>query len=97
MQATAIIGEATTTVRATPDEIIEFVLDLKRYRQADNKIGHVGAIERHGTTGTTRFAGRLRGLPGPSGTYPSRSPALGSRSAHQSPAAPDGCSTLKEA
>jgi Polyketide cyclase / dehydrase and lipid transport len=53
-----------------PDEIIEFVLDLERYRQADHKIGRVGAIERHGTTGAARFRGRLRGLPGPSGTYP---------------------------
>jgi hypothetical protein len=66
MQPAAIIGEATTTVRATPDEIINFVLDLERYRQADHKIGRVGAIERHGTTGTARFGDRLRGLPGPS-------------------------------
>jgi hypothetical protein len=69
-QAAAITGEATTTVRANPDEIIDFVLDLERYRQANHKIGRVGAIERHGTTSTARFRGRLRGLAGRSGTYP---------------------------
>jgi hypothetical protein len=66
----AIIGEAATTVHASPAEIIEFVLDLERYRQADRKIGKVGGVERHGDRGTVRFRGRIRGLPGPWGTYP---------------------------
>lgn len=65
-----IIGEATTTVSATPDEVFDFVLDLRRYRQADRKIGRVGAIVDDGDHGTVRFSGRIRGLPGPSGTYP---------------------------
>ena len=30
-----IVGEATTTVSATPDGVFDFVLDLHRYRQAD--------------------------------------------------------------
>lgn len=65
-----IVGEATTTVSVPPSEVFEFVLDLDRYRQADHKIGRVGATERTGNSGTTRFSGRIRGLPGPSGTYP---------------------------
>lgn len=65
-----IIGEATTTVAASSQDVIEFVLDLERYRQADHKIGRVGAVDRNGDHGTATFAGRLRGLPGPSGTYP---------------------------
>jgi hypothetical protein len=65
-----IVGEATTTVSAAPSEVFEFVLDLHRYRQADHKIGRVGATERTGDSGTTCFSGRIRGLPGPSGTYP---------------------------
>ncbi|HVM54154.1 MAG TPA: SRPBCC family protein [Acidimicrobiales bacterium] len=65
-----IVGEATATVSATPSEVFEFVLDLDRYRQADHKIGRVGATQRSGDRGTTRFSGRIRGLPGPSGTYP---------------------------
>lgn len=65
-----IVGEATTTVSASADDVFDFVLDLERYRQADHKIGRVGAIENEGERGTVRFAGRIRGLPGPSGTYP---------------------------
>lgn len=65
-----ILGEATATVSATPDEIFDFVLDLHRYRQADRKIGRVGAIDDQGDHGTAQFSGRIRGLPGPSGTYP---------------------------
>ena len=65
-----IVGEATATVNATTDEVVEFVLDLERYRLADHKIGRVGAMERHGDRGTVRFAGRIIGLPGPSGVYP---------------------------
>lgn len=65
-----IVGEATATVSVTPDAVFDFVLDLDRYRQADHKIGRVGAVERHGDRGTATFSGRIAGLPGPSGTYP---------------------------
>ena len=65
-----IVGEASTTVSATPNEVFDFVLDLNRYRQADHKIGRVGTIDNEGDRGTVRFSGRIRGLPGPSGTYP---------------------------
>lgn len=65
-----IVGEATATVAAAPSEVFEFVLDLARYREADRKIGRVGPVHRNGNTGTTTFSGRIRGLPGPSGTYP---------------------------
>lgn len=65
-----IVGEATTTVSVAPSEVFEFVLDLERYRQADRKIGRVGPGHRTGDRGTVRFSGRIRGLPGPAGTYP---------------------------
>jgi len=65
-----IVGEASATVNASPDEVFEFVLDLNRYRQADHKIGRVRAFERTGNTGSATFQGRVRGLPGPTGTYP---------------------------
>ena len=65
-----IVGEATTTVSATPDDVFDFVLDLHRYRQADHKIGRVGTIDNEGDRGTAEFSGRIRGLPGPSGIYP---------------------------
>ncbi len=65
-----IVGEATTTVSATPKDVFEFVLDLNRYRQADHKIGRVGTIDNDGDHGMVQFSGRIRGLPGPSGRYP---------------------------
>ena len=65
-----IVGEATTTVAAPAKAVFDFVLDLERYRQADRKIGRVGAISDEGDRGTVQFSGRIRGLPGPSGTYP---------------------------
>ena len=68
--AGVIGGEGRTTVNVSPSEVFEFVLDLNRYRRADHKIGKVGRIERNGDTGTAQFAGRIRGLPGPSGVYP---------------------------
>ena len=55
---------------ASTSEVVEFVLDLHRYRLADRKIGRVGRIERHGNTGTVRFAARIKGVPGPCGVYP---------------------------
>lgn len=58
------------TVTVSPDEVFEFVLDLERYRQADQKIGRVGAVQRDGNSGTAEFSGRIRGLPGPRGVYP---------------------------
>jgi len=65
-----IVGEATAVVNVSPREVFEFVFDLRRYRQADRKIGRVGAMTRDGDSGTVQFSGRLRGLPGPSGVYP---------------------------
>lgn len=65
-----IVGEGTATVSVSPSEVFEFVLDLNRYRQADHKIGRVGAINRDGDSGTVRFAGRIMGIPSPAATYP---------------------------
>ncbi len=65
-----IVGEASATVGVPPNEVFEFVLDLDRYRLADRKIGRVGTVNRDGDHGTVTFSGRIRGLPGPSGTYP---------------------------
>lgn len=57
--------EATRTVPATCREVLEFVLDLERYRQADTKIGRVTqpiSLDEN-DEGRTRYWGRLRGLP----------------------------------
>jgi hypothetical protein len=65
-----IVGEATVTVEASAAEVFDFVLDLRRYREADRKIGRVGAVQRDGNTGTAEFWGRIRGVPGPRGVFP---------------------------
>lgn len=58
-------AEATRVVPATSQEVLEFVLDLDRYRQADTKIGRViRPVELDADDeGTTRYWGRLRGTP----------------------------------
>src|ERR1700735_3510773 len=65
-----ILGQASTTVAASPADVFEFVLDLNRYRLADHKIGRVGPLTQTGDGGTVSFSGRIKGLPGPAGTYP---------------------------
>jgi hypothetical protein len=65
-----IVGQGTAIVAVAPREVVEFVLDLRRYREADKKIGRVGPIHRDGDSGSVAFSGRIKGLPGPSGVYP---------------------------
>lgn len=61
----ALQVEATRVVPATCQEVLEFVLDLERYRQADTKIGRVVQpieLDEH-DEGRTRYWGRLPGTP----------------------------------
>ncbi len=60
-----IFGEATTTVTATASEVLDFVCDLDRYRQADTKIRKVVGVEHDGDDRIVRFRSRLRGVPTP--------------------------------
>lgn len=58
-------AEATATVAATPQAVLEYVLDLDRYRQIDPKILRVfsvtGPDEAGG--GTISILARMRGMP----------------------------------
>lgn len=57
--------DATRTVPATSQDVLEFVLDLERYREADRKIGRVAQpvqLDADGN-GRTRYWGRMRGTP----------------------------------
>lgn len=56
---------ATTLVRGTSQEVLELVLDLDRYRQADAKIRRVTRPVTLGEDhrGSARYWGRLRWLP----------------------------------
>jgi hypothetical protein len=56
---------STAPISATPQRVLEFVLDLDRYRQADHKITRVSSVtgpDEHGV-GSVRLWGRLPGLP----------------------------------
>lgn len=60
-----IEASATRQVRATSREVLEFVLDLDRYRQVDPKIARVTqpvVLDNEGN-GTVRYWGRMRGTP----------------------------------
>lgn len=60
-------AEGSIVIAAEPQEILEFVLDLDRYRLADPKIGAVkqAAVLDEQGRGQTRYRGRLRGLTTP--------------------------------
>jgi len=56
---------STAAISATPQEVLEFVLDLDRYRQADHKITRVSSVtgpDEHGA-GSMRLWGKLPGMP----------------------------------
>jgi hypothetical protein len=60
-----ITAEASTTIAASPQAILEFVLDLNRYRQVDTKIVRVVStagpdVDGHGSV---KIWGRIAGLP----------------------------------
>jgi polyketide cyclase/dehydrase/lipid transport protein len=63
-----VCGEGTASIRRTPRDILEFVLDVDRYRRADLKIGRVHHVYREGNKGMVRHNGRLLGLPTPAVT-----------------------------
>jgi len=61
----ALEASAAVDIEASPREVLEFVLDLKRYRQVDGKIRWVGSVvgpddDGHGTANVW---GKLRWTP----------------------------------
>ena len=63
-----ICGEGEVLIARSAKEILEFVLDLQRYAQADTKIRRVRSVRRNGNVGEVRHSGHLRGLAGPAVT-----------------------------
>lgn len=61
----SLTASATTTVRATPRDVLEFVLDLDRYRLADHKIRRISTVEGPDDVGEGSVVmwGKLRGMP----------------------------------
>lgn len=60
-----VVGEAEATIRTTATEVIEFILDVERYRAVDPKIGAIHWVRRSadGREVTFRFTPRLGPLP----------------------------------
>lgn len=61
-------AETTITIDAEPQAILEFIADLRRYGEADHKIGTVHeapSVSASSPTSRARYRGRLRGLPTP--------------------------------
>lgn len=53
------------TMNCTPDDFLEFVLDVHRYAEVDDKIGAIDWVRRDGDTTEFRFRPVLPGVPGP--------------------------------
>jgi hypothetical protein len=58
-------GEGSAIIACSPRAVLEFVLDVERYRLADRKIGRVHWMRRDGDHGQVKHDGRLLGLPFP--------------------------------
>jgi ligand-binding SRPBCC domain-containing protein len=63
-----VTGTGTATIRCDPSAVMEFVLDVERYREADHKIGRLHYALRDGDRGRVRHGGRFLGLPAPAAT-----------------------------
>jgi steroid delta-isomerase-like uncharacterized protein len=61
-----VSGEASTTIARPAKDILEFVLDLEKYREADRKFHRIHYVERDNNHGRAKYSGRLRGIPTPS-------------------------------
>lgn len=60
-----ICGEGTAVIRRPARDVLEYVLDLPRYAEADHKIRWIREVHRDGNRGHVRHGGMVRGLPGP--------------------------------
>ncbi len=60
-----IEGVGVAVIARPAADIVAFVTDLERYKQADTKIGRVFEQRREGNTIFMRHDGHLRGIPGP--------------------------------
>ncbi len=61
----ALNASSTIEISATPQRILEFVLDLDQYRQADHKITRVSSVTGpdESGAGSVKLWGKLPGLP----------------------------------
>jgi hypothetical protein len=58
-----ITVEADAVINRPAEDILEFVMDAERYRQADHKLWRVRSVNRQGNEAVIRMIGRARGVP----------------------------------
>ncbi len=63
-----ITGEGSVVIERSAQDILEFALDLDRYRKVDPKFRKVHRHRMHGDEGEVRYSGTLRGIPTPADT-----------------------------
>ncbi|MEV0218297.1 SRPBCC family protein [Streptomyces sp. NPDC050704] len=57
--------EKEQTISCTPEAFLDFVLDIERYIEVDDKIGAISWVRREGNLTEFKFQPRLPGLPLP--------------------------------
>lgn len=60
-------AEAVIDIQASPKDVLEFVMDLRRYRQADHKVGPVLWLRRTGNRADAVACGKVFGVVTPPG------------------------------
>lgn len=60
-------GESTIVIERPAREVIDFVMDLRRYRHVDEKLGTIHSVDdsEDGEGKLVRFTPKLMGMPGP--------------------------------
>jgi hypothetical protein len=59
-------ARAQQTIACSPDEFLEFVLDVERYAEVDDKLGRFDWVRREGNNVEFKFRPAMPGIPGPS-------------------------------
>ena len=63
-----VAGEGSAVIERTAQDVLEFALDLDRYRQVDTKFRKIHRHQMNGDEGEVRYSGTLRGIPTPPDT-----------------------------
>jgi hypothetical protein len=58
-------ARAQKIMACTPDEFLEFAMDVERYASVDNKLGPFDWVRREGNLVQFKFRPAMPGLPGP--------------------------------
>jgi hypothetical protein len=63
-----VAGEGSAVIQRSPQDVLEFALDLDRYRRVDPKFRKIYRHHMRGDEGEVRYSGTLRGIPTPADT-----------------------------